>query len=76
MRVLCLFRTWKVAAYVESRLIAKNKPSIPRHKDELKALITETVLTIDNAMLGCAWQEFDYRLDVGRVINGAHIQHL
>ena len=38
--------------------------------------ITEVVATIDNAMLGRVWQEFDYRLDVCRVTSGAHIDHL
>ena len=51
-------------------------PPIPRDVDELKARITEAVSTIDNAMLGRAWQELDYRLDVCRVTNGAHIEHL
>ena len=51
-------------------------PLIPRDVDELKARITEAVATIDNAMLGRVWQEFDYRFDVRRVINGAHIEHL
>ena len=27
-------------------------------------------------MLGRVWQELDYRLDVCRVTNGAHIEHL
>ena len=51
-------------------------PPIPRDVDELKARITEAVSTIDNAMLGRVWQELDYRLDVCRVTNGAHIEHL
>ena len=51
-------------------------PPIPRNVDELKARITEAVATIDNAMLGRVWQEFDYLLDVCRVYNGAHIEHL
>ena len=49
---------------------------IPSDVDELKAQITEAVATIDNAMLGRVWQELDYRLDVCRVTNGAHIEHL
>ena len=50
---------------------------IPRDVDEeLKAHIAEAVATIDNAMLGRVWQELDYRLDVCRVSNGAHIEHL
>lgn len=51
-------------------------PPIPRDVDELKARITKAVATIDNAMLGRVWQEFDYRLDVCRVTSGAHIEHL
>ena len=49
---------------------------MPKDVNELKARITEAVSTIDNAMLGCVWQELDYRLDVCRVTNGAHIEHL
>ena len=51
-------------------------PPIPRDSDELKARITKAVATIDNAMLGRIWQKLDYRLDVCRVTNGAHIEHL
>ena len=49
---------------------------ILRDVDELKARLTEAVATIDNAMLGRVWQKLDYRLDVCRVTNGAHIEHL
>ena len=41
-----------------------------------KTRITETVATIDNAMLERVWQELDSRLDVCRVTNGDHIEHL
>ena len=51
-------------------------PFSPRDVDELKARITEAVATIDNLMLGRVWQELDYRLDVCRVTNGAHVEHL
>ena len=51
-------------------------PPIPRDVDELKARITEAASTIGNAMLERLWQELDYRLDVCRVTNGAHIEHL
>ena len=51
-------------------------PPIPRDVDELKARIIKAVATIDNAMLGRVWHELDYRLDVCRVSNGAHIEHL
>ena len=64
------------ATYVEYHLIAKNKPSIPRDVDDWKSRITEAVATIGNAVLGRVWQELDYRLDVCRVTNGAHVEHL
>ena len=48
---------------------------ILRDADELKARIIEAVATIDNAMLGRVWQKLDYRLEVCRVTNGAHIEH-
>ena len=51
-------------------------PPIPKDVNELKARITEAVSTIDNAMLERVCQELDYRLDVCRVTNGAHIEHL
>ena len=51
-------------------------PFILRDVDELKAQITKAVATVDNAMLGCIWQEFDYQLDVCCVTNGAHIEHI
>ena len=51
-------------------------PPISRDADELKAQITKAVATIDNAMLGRIWQILDYWLDVCRVNNGVHIEHL
>ena len=51
-------------------------PPLPKDVDELKAQITEAATTIDNAMLERIWQELDYRLDVCRVTNSAHIDHL
>ncbi|XP_029656404.1 uncharacterized protein LOC115230342 [Octopus sinensis] len=51
-------------------------PPLPKDVDELKARITKAVATIDNAMFECVWQKLDYRLDVCRVTNGAHIEHL
>ena len=51
-------------------------PPIPRDMDKLKARIIEAVATIDNAMLGCVWQELDYGLDVCHVTNSAHNKHI
>ncbi len=38
--------------------------------------ISDAVATIDDAMLGRVWQEFGFRLGVGCVTDGAHIEHL
>ena len=51
-------------------------PPTSRDVNELNAQITEAVATNDNATLGRVWQELDYRLNVCRVTNGAHIEHL
>lgn len=51
-------------------------PPLPRDIDELKARITAVVGTIDVKMLERVWQEMDYRLDVCRVTNGAHIEQV
>jgi hypothetical protein len=34
------------------------------------------VKNIDAPMLSRVWQEIEYRIDVCRVTNGAHIEHL
>jgi hypothetical protein len=40
----------------------------------LKARITDAFATITEDMLENMWREIDYRLDVLRVINGAHVK--
>ena len=42
--------------------------------NDLKQRITDALATIDEAMLQRTWQEIDYRLDVLRATNGAHIE--
>ena len=49
---------------------------LPKDMDKLEAQITETVATIDNAMLEYIWQELDYWFDMCHVINDAYIEHL
>jgi hypothetical protein len=44
--------------------------------DELKLRITAAVETIDRNMLQRVWDELDYRLDICRVTNGTHIEHV
>ena len=50
---------------------------LPLHNvNDLKTRIMEAVAAIDNAVLERVWQELDHRLDVCRVTNGAHTEHL
>ena len=41
---------------------------------DLKQRISNAIDTIDEAMLQRTWQGIEYRLDVLRVTNGAHIE--
>jgi hypothetical protein len=40
----------------------------------LKQRITDAIATIDEGMLQRTWQEIEYRLNVLRATNGAHIE--
>jgi hypothetical protein len=40
----------------------------------LKQRITDAIATIDEGILQRTWQEIEYRLDVLRASNGAHIE--
>ena len=41
---------------------------------DLKQRISNAIATIDEAMLQRTWQKIEYRLDVLRATNGAHIE--
>ena len=41
---------------------------------DLKQKISNSITTIDEAMLQRTWQEIEYRLDVIRATNGGHIE--
>jgi hypothetical protein len=43
---------------------------------KLQDRIRAAVQTIDGNMLKRAWQELDYRIDICRVMKGAHIEYL
>ena len=43
---------------------------------ELKARIRTAIETITADMLQTVWNEMYYRVDVCRITNGAHIEHL
>ena len=43
---------------------------------EMKVRIRTAIETITAVMLQTVWNELDYRVDVCRITNGAHIEHL
>ena len=45
-----------------------------RDMTDLKQKISNSIATIDEAMLQRTWQEIKYRLDVIRATNGDHIE--
>jgi hypothetical protein len=49
---------------------------MPRDLPQLRHRITEAVAAIERQMLQRVWQELDYRIDICRVTNGGHIEHL
>ena len=51
-------------------------PPLPASIPELKVRIRTAIETITADMLQAVWNEFDYRVDVCRITNGAHIEHL
>jgi len=57
----------KVSVYV---------PPLPTSIPELKVRIRTAIETITVDMLQTVWNELDYRVDVCRITNGAHIEHL
>jgi hypothetical protein len=44
--------------------------------DELKLRITEAIVKIDRSTLEIVWDAVDWRLEICRVTNAAHIEHL
>ena len=51
-------------------------PPLPMSLKELRVRITHALQTITEDMLHRVWDEFDYRVDVCRVTQGAHIEGL
>ena len=51
-------------------------PPVPANLQELHDRITAAVALIDRDMLIRVWNELDYRLDVCRISQGGHIEHL
>ena len=51
-------------------------PPLPASIPELKVRIRTAIDTITTDMLQTVWNELDHRVDVCRITNGAHIEHL
>jgi len=51
-------------------------PPLPASTAELKVRIRTAIQTVTADMLQTVWNELDYRVDVCRITNGAHIEHL
>lgn len=51
-------------------------PPLPADMNDLRRRITAAVDSINRNMLARVWTELEYRLDICRVTNGAHIEHL
>jgi hypothetical protein len=49
---------------------------MPHGLPQLRLIIVEVVAAIDRQMLQRVWQELDYKIDICRVTNGGHIEHL
>ena len=49
---------------------------MPLDLAKLRQRIEHAVAGIDHQMLVCVWQELDYRINVCRVTNGGHMEHL
>jgi hypothetical protein len=62
--------------YVNAVFNAFYVPPLPMSLKELRDLIMHALQTITVAMLHRVWDEFDYRVDVRRVTQGAHIEGL
>ena len=66
----CDFFLW---GYVKDQVYV---PSLPESIPEMKVRIRTANETITADMLQTVWNELDYRVDVCRITNGAHIEHL
>jgi len=66
----CDFFLW---GYVKDQVYV---PPLPTSIPELKVRIRTATETITADMLQAVWNELNYHVDVCRITNGAHIEHL
>ena len=51
-------------------------PPMPANLQDLRNRITAAVALVYRDMLTRVWNEMDYRIDVCRITEGGHIEHL
>jgi len=66
----CDFFLW---GYIKDQVYVR---PLPASILELKVRIRTAIETITADMLQTVWNELDYRVDVCRITNGAHTEHL
>jgi len=59
--------------YVKDKVIV---PLLPASLEELRALTTEAVMTLDVDMIHRIWEEIFYKWDICHVTRKNHIEHL
>ena len=70
MQPPCDFFLW---GYVKDQVYV---PPLPASIPELTVRIRTATETVTADMLQTVWNELDYRVDVCRITNGAHTEHL
>ena len=66
----CIFFLW---GYIKDRVYV---PPIPRDLPQMRQRTAEAVAAIDRKTLHRVWQELHYRIDICRITQGGHIEHL
>jgi hypothetical protein len=66
----CDFSLW---GYVKDQVYV---PPLPASIPELKVRTRTAIKSITADMLQTVWNELDFRVDVCRITNGAHIEYL
>ena len=51
-------------------------PPMPCDLPQMRQRTAEAVAAIDRQMLHRVWQELHYRIDICRITEGGHIEHL
>jgi hypothetical protein len=66
----CDFLLWE---YIKDRFFV---PPLPVSVSDLKQYITTAVASVDEDMLRCVWNGFDFGIDICHMTKGSHMEHL